>query len=96
MTELMTAQRITAILTLLVLISSGVFAQSGSASQPPAPSAGAADKHAGETKEGGARATHSDSSYVIGANDVLLVNVWKEPDISHTVPVRSDGKISLP
>jgi polysaccharide export outer membrane protein len=33
---------------------------------------------------------------VIGANDVLLVNVWKEPDISHSVPVRSDGKISLP
>jgi polysaccharide biosynthesis/export protein len=38
----------------------------------------------------------SDNSYVIGANDVLSVNVWKEPDISRSVPVRSDGKISLP
>src|SRR5208282_1615111 len=27
---------------------------------------------------------------------VLAVNVWKEPDISRSVPVRSDGKISLP
>jgi polysaccharide export outer membrane protein len=37
-----------------------------------------------------------DDSFVIGANDVLAVNVWKEPDISRSVPVRSDGKISLP
>jgi polysaccharide export outer membrane protein len=96
MTERTTAQRITAVLTLLLLVSLGAFAQAGSASQPPAPSAGVADKHAGETKAEGSRAAHSDSSYVIGANDVLLVNVWKEPDISHSVPVRSDGKISLP
>jgi len=39
---------------------------------------------------------HSDDSYVIGANDVLAINVWKEPDISRSLPVRSDGKISLP
>lgn len=37
-----------------------------------------------------------DNSFVIGANDVLSINVWKEPDISRSVPVRSDGKISLP
>jgi polysaccharide export outer membrane protein len=37
-----------------------------------------------------------DDSFVIGANDVLAINVWKEPDISGSVPVRSDGKISLP
>lgn len=95
MTEPMTAHRIMAVLTLLVLVSIGAFAQSGSGSQPPAPSAAAADKHAGETKAEAA-AAHSDSSYVIGANDVLAINVWKEPDISRSVPVRSDGKISLP
>jgi len=39
---------------------------------------------------------HSDDSYVIGANDTLAINVWKEPDVSRSVPVRSDGKISLP
>ncbi len=33
---------------------------------------------------------------MIGANDVLTISVWKEPDISRSVPVRSDGKISLP
>jgi len=37
-----------------------------------------------------------DDSFVIGVNDVLAVSVWKEPDISRAVPVRSDGKISLP
>lgn len=35
-------------------------------------------------------------TYVIGTEDVLSVNVWKEPDISRTVPVRPDGKITLP
>jgi polysaccharide biosynthesis/export protein len=45
--------------------------------------------------------THSfgkphDDSFVIGSNDVLAVNVWKEPDISRSVPVRPDGRISLP
>lgn len=38
----------------------------------------------------------SDDSYIIGDADVLAISVWKEPDISKTVPVRSDGKISLP
>jgi polysaccharide export outer membrane protein len=37
-----------------------------------------------------------DDSYVIGVDDILSINVWKEPDISRSVPVRSDGKISLP
>ena len=96
MTEPMTAHRITAVLTLLVVVSMGAFAQTGSASQPPAPRVAPADKQASETKAEGSRAAHSDSSYVIGANDVLAINVWKEPDISRSVPVRSDGKISLP
>jgi polysaccharide biosynthesis/export protein len=38
----------------------------------------------------------SDSSYVIGADDVLAINVWKEPDLTSTLPVRADGMISLP
>jgi|SRR5579859_1238659 len=36
------------------------------------------------------------SDYVIGRDDVLSISVWKEPDISRQVPVRPDGKISLP
>jgi len=35
-------------------------------------------------------------SYVIGAEDVIDVYVWKEPDMSKTIPVRPDGMISLP
>jgi len=36
------------------------------------------------------------NDYVIGSEDVLAVNVWKEPEVSRSVVVRSDGKISLP
>jgi polysaccharide biosynthesis/export protein len=35
-------------------------------------------------------------TYVIGENDVLEIDVWKEKEISRTIPVRPDGKISLP
>jgi polysaccharide biosynthesis/export protein len=34
--------------------------------------------------------------YEIGPNDVLHVSVWKEPDLTISVPVRSDGMISVP
>jgi len=37
-----------------------------------------------------------DPNYVIGPEDVIDVSVWKEPDVSRTVPVRPDGMISLP
>ena len=35
-------------------------------------------------------------SYVIGAEDVLDIAVWNNTEISRTVPVRPDGKVSLP
>jgi polysaccharide export outer membrane protein len=35
-------------------------------------------------------------SYLIGPEDTLHVSVWKEPELTATLPVRSDGKISLP
>ena len=38
----------------------------------------------------------TDAGYKIGPQDVLRVDVWKEPEISRAVPVRPDGKISLP
>ncbi len=37
-----------------------------------------------------------DPDYEIGAGDMLNISVWKEPDLSSTVPVRPDGKVSLP
>jgi polysaccharide biosynthesis/export protein len=35
-------------------------------------------------------------NFQIGNDDLLSINVWKEPDISRSIPVRPDGKISLP
>jgi polysaccharide export outer membrane protein len=38
----------------------------------------------------------AEATYVIGAADVLLISVWKEPDLTATLPVRPDGMISVP
>jgi len=38
----------------------------------------------------------TDAGYLIGPEDVLDISVWKEPDVSRVVPVRPDGRISLP
>ncbi len=54
--------------------------QAAPAAQPAAPASGIAT---------------DDATYVIGVDDVLSINVWKEAEISRVVPVRSDGKISL-
>jgi polysaccharide export outer membrane protein len=74
------------------LATAGLFAQAA-AGTPPAstqtPTASPAGSSDGATKA-------HDDSFVIGNDDVLAINVWKEPDVSKSVPVRSDGKISLP
>jgi polysaccharide biosynthesis/export protein len=36
------------------------------------------------------------ADYTIGADDTLHITVWKEPDMSVSLPVRPDGKISMP
>jgi polysaccharide export outer membrane protein len=36
------------------------------------------------------------ADYSIGPDDMLRIAVWKEPDMNATLPVRPDGKISLP
>ena len=43
-----------------------------------------------------ARALGSTGDYEIGPEDVLDISVWKNPELSRKVPVRPDGKISLP
>jgi polysaccharide export outer membrane protein len=67
-------------------------AQVADSSKPPAQSAIPAMASDAPKKA----AATADPNYVIGAQDVLDVSVWKEPDVSRVVPVRPDGKISLP
>src|SRR6266403_2092652 len=43
-----------------------------------------------------AKPATEDPNYIIGPEDELIVNVWREADLSRSVPVRPDGKISLP
>ena len=38
----------------------------------------------------------TNDEFEIGVADVLAINVWKEADISRVLPVRSDGRITLP
>ncbi len=90
--------------TLAVLLASPMFLLS------PAWAAGESDKQAGpkEPDKGSVSSKAptqvstsplnkpSKDEYVIGPEDVLAINVWKEPEISRSVPVRPDGKISLP
>jgi polysaccharide export outer membrane protein len=41
-------------------------------------------------------AARPDAEYRIGREDVLEVVVWREPELTRVVPVRPDGRISLP
>lgn len=41
-------------------------------------------------------ASSADYNYVVGPGDTLNINVWRNPELSSTVPVRPDGKVSTP
>jgi polysaccharide biosynthesis/export protein len=51
---------------------------------------------AAPSAQSSAGTVETDPSYKIGPQDVLRIDVWKEPEISRSVPVRPDGKITLP
>ena len=59
-----------------------VYSQDGTASTPV-------------NKDHGAVSANADR-YIIGPEDVLSIFVWREESLTRTVPVRSDGMISLP
>jgi len=66
-------------------------AQGSTDDTPPAPARAAMPGGGAEPPS-----ATNDPHYLIGAQDVLDVSVWKEPELSRPVPVRPDGKISLP
>src|SRR6516225_11764625 len=80
-------------LLLAILTSFAIAQDSSSATQPSMPKqAPAATPETVPKSAPGVRP----ESYVIGAEDTIQVYVWKEPDMSKSVPVRPDGMISLP
>jgi polysaccharide biosynthesis/export protein len=50
----------------------------------------------GKTSAAAPTLATTDQDYHIGPQDVVQIDVWKETEISRTIPVRPDGKISLP
>ena len=69
----------------LIVLAGSLWAQ---VPGPPAPAAGTSSVQSANKLR--------DASFVIGNDDILSINVWKEPDITRIIPVRSDGRISLP
>src|SRR5437867_3946993 len=59
------------------------------------PKEGAKDAK-GETKSAAMQSATEDPAYKIGPQDVLKIDVWREDQLTRTVPVRPDGKITLP
>ncbi len=79
-----------AVLMGMGLLAAGLVAQATGSDKTDADKS---DKPASAAQAPEAPAT---SDYVIGADDTLHISVWKEPDLSETLPVRPDGKISMP
>jgi polysaccharide export outer membrane protein len=88
-------RRVMATLGACVLISGWLAAQTGTAKNTNSAKPGA-QTVATDPSTGSTAARPHDDTYIIGDDDVLAINVWKEPEVSRTVPVRSDGKISVP
>jgi polysaccharide biosynthesis/export protein len=82
----------------LILIGSLALAQDTPPPQDatPVPANAASNKTPYEKPAAIASPTQAGAEYVIGPEDVLHVAVWKEADLTATLPVRPDGKISLP
>jgi polysaccharide biosynthesis/export protein len=78
-----------ALLLCIFLFTAGIVAQSADGSKP-------ADNPHKPAGPDAAQDSTTPSDYVIGADDLLKISVWKEPDLSESLPVRPDGKISMP
>jgi polysaccharide export outer membrane protein len=80
----------------LILIAAALLALPAAAQQTAKPKEKKESKPAAGAEEAKVQAATDDPTYTIGADDQLDISVWKEPELSRGVPVRPDGKISLP
>jgi polysaccharide export outer membrane protein len=78
------------------MVAAGLAAGAASAQDSKAQDAKAKPAAPPCTTCGQAAPPATSPDYVIGSEDTLHVSVWKEPDLTATLPVRPDGKISLP
>ncbi len=85
--------------TILVILSAGLIV-SGARANSQSPAAQEKKEEAKDSKSqatpSAAQAAAEDPTYKIGAQDVLKIDVWREDQLTRTVPVRPDGKITLP
>jgi polysaccharide biosynthesis/export protein len=73
----------------------GVQAVPSAPAKPDKPPAAKPQDSLQKIQSKAAVAADSDS-YIIGPEDVLYIYVWKEENLSRSVPVRMDGMISIP
>src|SRR5258708_33500373 len=72
------------------------FGQTREAQEPAATETAAQKTETSAKTATASLGTLNDAEYKIGPQDVLRNDVWKEEEASRAVPVRPDGKISLP
>jgi polysaccharide export outer membrane protein len=78
-------------LALLLLLGGGTVRAQQAAPKAPPPAGGAAPAQPNAQPSG-----PDLGDYRIGPEDMLQISVWRNDAMSRTVPVRPDGKISLP
>ena len=76
--------------------SAALWGQAGDSNASSAGPDQAAPATSSQEPDSAAKNKHADETYIIGDDDVLSINVWKELELTRVVPVRSDGRISLP
>jgi polysaccharide biosynthesis/export protein len=85
------------VIHLAVLLWMGFFASAMlSQTQQAATTASKSENYNSAKSSDEVQASNVAPDYVIGADDTLHISVWKEPDLTETLPVRPDGKISMP
>src|ERR1700722_12353837 len=89
---LMRGAGVYSLLALMLLLAAGMLAQSDAAKSTEGTGVTTKGIQPAEAAQG----TQAAPDYVIGADDTLRISVWKEPELTETLPVRPDGKISMP